>query len=263
MKKHILFGVFCLTALATSAQDAMMKTDTMMLPDPIQADRPDLTESAFLVPKGYFQMEHGLSIEDTDPGYVYAYPSSLWKYGINDNFELRLTTEYLHIDRAGDDLDVKGFSPFSLGLKARLGEQRGVLPKTAFIGHLYFPTIGNEAFDITYFAPTMRLAFYNAIGSMFSVSYNVGAEWTGESAEPNFIYSLAAGLAISDRLSVYGEVYGSTPQREDDTMELRADAGLTYLLSNNFLLDFSAGQGITDNAPERYVAFGFSYRFPL
>jgi hypothetical protein len=46
-------------------------------------------------------------------------------------------------------------------------------------------------------------------------------------------------------------------------MELRADAGLTYLIGNNFQLDFSAGQGITDNAPERFVAFGFSYRFPL
>src|SRR5688572_5129185 len=124
MKKHILFGVFCLTTLAVSAQNTVMTTDTMMLPEPIQADRPDHSETAYLVPKGYFQMEHGFSIEDTDPGFVYTYPSSLWKYGVTDNFELRLTTEYTHIDRPGTDLDVKGFSPFSLGLKARLGEQR-------------------------------------------------------------------------------------------------------------------------------------------
>jgi hypothetical protein len=235
---------------------------TMTMIDPIQTDRPDQTETAYLVPKGYFQMEHGFSIEDTEPGFIYTYPSSLWKYGINDNFEVRLTTEYTHIQRPEQE-DVKGFSPFSLGMKTKLCEGRGIIPQTAFIGHLYFPTIGNDEFDITYFAPDMRLAFFHDVSEMFAISYNVGAAWNGESAEPDFLYSLSLALSVSDEFGLYAELYGDTPQREDDDMELRADAGITYRIGNNFQLDVSAGKGITDNAPESYVAMGFSYRFEL
>ena len=77
------------------------------------------------------------------------------------------------------------------------------------------------------------------------------------------IYTLTTGLAISKRLGLFAEVYGATPQRSSEELELYADAGLTYLIGNNFLLDVSASQGITDNAPLSYVSAGFSYRFKL
>lgn len=240
------------------------QTDSVKIMDPIQTDRPDHSETPFLVPKGYFQMEHGFSIEDTDPdqaGFVYTYPSSLWKYGVNDNFELRLITEY--ITRTAPEPDLNGFLPIAVGFKTKLAEQHGILPKISFLGHLTFPGIVTEDFEITYFAPDLRLAFSHGISDFFSVSYNVGAEWEGENAEPDFIYSLSTAFSLTNRLGLYIEGYGSTPQREDDTMELRADAGLTYLIGNDLLLDISAGKGITDEATEEYVAFGISYRFRL
>lgn len=240
------------------------QTDTLMMMEPIQTDRPDHTETPFLVPKGYFQMEHGFSIEDTDPdlaGFVYSYPSSLWKYGVNENFEIRLITEY--ITRTAPEPDINGFLPIAVGFKTKLAEQHGILPKISFLGHLTFPGIVTEDLETTYFAPDLRLAFSHGISDFFSVSYNVGVEWDGENAEPDFLYSLSTGFALTDRLGLYLEGYGSTPQREDDPIELRADAGLTYLIGNDFLLDVSAGKGLTADATEQYVAFGISYRFKL
>ncbi len=236
--------------------------DTMMVMDPIQADRPDQTETAHLVPRGYFQMEHGFSIEETKPGFVYSYPSSLWKFGLTENFELRLVTHYTTIQRAPSP-DQNGFLPIEVGFKSRLGEQKGVIPKMSFIGHLIFPGVVAEDFETTYFAPNLTLVFLNRVSDFFSIGYNAGIRWDGENAEPHFTYSLAPGIAISNNLGLYAEIYGSTPQREAGPIELRADAGITYLIGNDFMLDLSAGQGITEDAPERYVAFGISYRFKL
>jgi hypothetical protein len=249
-------------AMISFAGYLQAQTDTMMMVKPIQTDRPTFTTSAFLVPKGHFQMEHGFSIEDTEPGFVYTYPSSLWKFGVSENFEFRVTTEYITVQKQPDP-DINGFLPISVGFKSPLMKSSGIWPTVALSGALYFPDIGAAEFKTTYFAPSLRLLFHHDVSDFFALSYSGGADWDGETAEPNFFYSLITGFSITDRLKLFLEGYGTTPQREAGEIELRAHAGLTYLIGNNFLLDISAGQGITDNAPERFVSFGFSYRFQL
>lgn len=262
-----LFTILMLVVIGISSDiygqaDTTMMADSMKAMDPIKADRPDQSESSFLVPKGYFQMELGFSITDTDPGFIYAYPAGLWKYGLTDNFELRLITNYITIQKEPNP-DVNGFLPLAAGFKAKLSEQKGVLPKMSFLGHLRLPGVVSEEFETTYLAPDLRLAFDHIVSDVFSVGYNVGLVWDGEDPEPYVIYSLTTGLAISNRLGIFGEVYGATPQRDSEDLPLYVDAGITYLIGNNFLLDVSASQGITDNAPLRYVSAGFSYRFKL
>lgn len=256
----LLGGIFSLQL--NGQMDSTMVEDSMPAMAPIRADRPDQSESSFLVPKGYFQAELGFSITDTDPGYLYAYPSALWKYGLTDNFELRLVTQYITIQ---DDPapDQNGFLPLAVGFKSKLSEQKGILPQMAFIGQLRLPGVVSEDFETTYLAPELRLAFDHTVSDFFSVGYNVGLLWDGEDPEPFFLYSLTTGFSISKRLGLFAEVYGATPQRESDPPQLYADAGLTYLIGNNLLLDVSASQGITEDAPLRYVAAGFSYRFKL
>ena len=242
--------------------DTTMMADSMPPMDHIRADRPDQSESSFLVPKGYAQIELGFSITDTDPGFLYTYPSGLWKYGLTDNFELRLITNYVTIQKEGNP-DQNGFLPLAAGFKAKLSEQKGVLPKMSFIGHLRLPGVVSDEFETTYLAPDLRLAFDHIVSDFFSVGYNFGLVWDGENPEPYVIYTLTTGFAISERFGLFGEIYGATPQRDNEDLPLYVDAGLTYLIGNNFLLDVSASQGITDNAPLRYVSAGFSYRFKL
>lgn len=233
---------------------------TVVLP-PISADRPDQTESANLVPKGYMQMEFGFGIEDTDPGFIYVYPNSLLKFGVNDNFELRLIAQYITIQDE-DESELSGFLPIAVGIKSRLTEQQGVWPKVSFLGHLRIPGVVSDDFESTYLAPDLRLAFQHGISDFFSVSYNIGVIWDGDDPEPFFIYSLSPGFSFK-RLGVFMEGYGFLPQRRNQDIQFRVDAGLTFLIGNDFLLDVSVGKGITDNAPESFVSTGFSYRFKL
>ncbi len=244
------------------SQAVMTVADTTQPMASIRADRPDQTETSYLVPKGYFQMELGFSITEAEEGFIYNYPAGLWKYGLTDHFELRLITTYITIQDEPNP-NQNGFLPLAVGLKSKLSEQKGILPKMSFIGHLRLPGIVSEEFETTYLAPELRLAFDHTVSDFFSVGYNVGLVWDGNDPEPYVLYTLTTGFAITNRLGLFAEVYGATPQRENDPPELYADAGLTYLIGNNFLLDVSASQGITDNAPLRYVSAGFSYRFKL
>src|SRR5690349_16953353 len=61
----------------------------------IDTDRPDQTESAFTVPKKYFQWEAGVIFEHTNLNdNLFSVPTSLFKYGVSNRFELRLETEF-------------------------------------------------------------------------------------------------------------------------------------------------------------------------
>ncbi|HEX5112132.1 MAG TPA: transporter, partial [Saprospiraceae bacterium] len=202
------------------------------------------------------------SIEDTDPGFIYSYPSSVWKYGVNENFELRLNTHIVTIQREPNP-DNTGFLPISAGFKTKLTEQHGLLPKIAFIGEMTFPGIVDEDLETTYLSPNLILTFNHAVSGSFNISYDLGAVWDGFTGEPNFLYSLEPSFNITPRLGIFGELYGSTPQREEGDLELRLDAGLTYLIGNDLLLDVSAGQGLTEEAVESFVEVGISYRFKL
>ena len=243
--------------------DTLAQVDTMMVKiDPIQTDRPDQTETAHVVPKGYFQMENGFSIEETETGFIYTHPGTLWKIGVNDFFEVRVITEYINIqDEPNPNND--GLLPIQVGIKAKLLEPHGIIPRTAFIGHLSLPGIASEQFATTYFAPALRLAFLNDITDNIAVSYNLGAEWDGEDPRPTFLYTLSLSASFFKGLGAYAEVYGDVPQQIEDDFEHRLDAGLTYLIGNHVMVDVSGGIGLSDNAPEQYVAMGLSYRFKM
>ncbi len=223
---------------------------------PIQTDRPDQTETPFTVPDNYFQMETGFSFEQTDHfTQSFTGPSALFKYGINDHFEVGLITELAVIK---SDATIYGFNPITLRFKEKINDEKGILPTTSFIGYLTIPQLASDSFKATYFAPAFRFTMQHSLSEKISIGYNLGAEWDGESPEPIFIYTLTTGYSVSGKVGVYAEVYGFVPQWSKANH--RFDCGLNYLLQPNVLFDISGGVGLTDIAPDYYVALGFSFR---
>ncbi|MEP6646366.1 MAG: transporter, partial [Saprospiraceae bacterium] len=178
--------IFNVNAQAIKGMDTVK--DSMMMIDPISADRPDQSDGATTLEKGYFQMENGVSIEDIKPGFIYTYPSTLWKIGVSKTFELRVLTEYINITHEGLP-DHDGLLPIQVGFKSKLFDQKGLIPDATVIGFLSLPGLASKQFETTYFAPSMRLAFQNDITDKLYVTYNLGAEWNGEDARPNFLYT--------------------------------------------------------------------------
>jgi Putative MetA-pathway of phenol degradation len=223
----------------------------------IQTDRPDQTETPSLTPKGMFQAETGFTFQKNDSNSKsFILPSTLWKYGINENFELRLITEFI-VDKNGNQT-ISGVNPVLVGCKIKIAEEKGVFPKTSFIGHISLPNMASSKLKSDFFAPEFRFVMQHTVSEKISFSYNLGAEWDGFTSEPSFIYTIASGYSISEKWGSYIELFGFAPQ--NNRANHNFDGGLTYLINDNFMLDLSSGVGITDNAPDYYLAFGFSFR---
>jgi hypothetical protein len=227
---------------------------------PIQLDRPDQTECPFIVPKGFIQMENGFTFENTNQNsQSFNFPSTLWKFGVNEKLELRLITEPVWIKE--NNKTSVGVLPITIGFKTSLCEERGLIPKTSFIGHIATSNIGSKQFNTTFIAPAFRFTMQHTLTNKITLAYNLGAEWDGESAEPTYIYTLTSGISLTEKLGCYLELYGFIPN--SSKADHRLDGGLTYLMNNNFIVDLSGGVGLTESAPNNYISLGISYRFKI
>lgn len=226
----------------------------------IQLDRPDQTECPFITPVHYIQMENGFNIEKIDKNRRnYVYPTSLIKYGINQKFEFRFIAEYISTKNTG--ITQSGLTPVTFGFKTALLEEKGIIPKTSFIGHITTSRLGSKEFKTPYIAPSFRFTMQHTITSNMVLAYNLGAEWNGIDPDQTYIYTLTTGFSLTDRLGCYTELYGFIrPYMKPDH---RCDGGLTYLVNNNFMLDISGGVRLTENAPDNYLSLGLSYRFKV
>jgi hypothetical protein len=224
--------------------------------EPIQADRPDQTETPFTVPRNHFQMELGFVYEKTnDVVESYTLPTALLKYGLNDHFEIGIITEMSGIKTRETQY---GLIPVSLRFKERICDENGLLPMTSFIGYLAVPKVASEGFQATYFAPSFRFTMQHSLSEKMVLAYNLGAEWDGESAEPIFIYTLTTGMAFTNKFGGYIELYGYAPQ--NSLPDHRCSAGISYLIKPNVMVDLSGGYAFSEPAPDYYVGVGFSFR---
>lgn len=223
----------------------------------IATDRPDQTETAFLVPKGRFQMENGFCFsQQTQKNFSINFAESLWKYGFSKRIEFRMITGFLKEN--SDATETKGFRPIAFGTKIKLTEENGIFPKISWIGHAHVTPSASKVFRNEKWAPEFRFAFLHNLNSNQTLSYNLGIEWDANGLFPIYIYTFSYGYSVSECLGAYIEVFGNI-SKEDSAQHL-FDGGLTYLLSPNFMLDCSAGFGLHSSAPKYYYSAGFSFR---
>jgi hypothetical protein len=228
----------------------------------IDTDRPDQTESAFTVPKKYFQWEAGITFEHakTDNN-IFSLPTSLFKYGVSHRFELRFETEFnssLALKPTADK-KIAGLQPIEIGFKLAFWEEKGFIPKTSVIAHLGIPNLASERYKAPHLAPNFRFTMQNTINETTALGYNIGAEWDGFSKTPIWLYTLAPGFDIGKRWYGYLELFGF--MRKSEAPEHSVDAGIAYYISNDLKIDFSSGVGISKASPDYYIAAGASFRF--
>jgi hypothetical protein len=254
MIKIILLTGLLLTGFMATAQ--IEKIDT---------DRPDQTESVFIVPRKYIQIEAGFVAEKQNIYFHnYTAPTILSKYGLSKKTEFRLITEY---EASNSKLYTIGetsiTTPLQLGFKTALWEEKGLLPKTSFIFHTALQNIDysgqNGSRTTKEIACNYRLTLQNTITKNIGLGYNIGMEWERMSETPAYVYTIATGFNLGEKWYTYVEAFGAFVKNEAPDNNL--DAGIAYYVTDNFKLDISAGIGISENAPPNYFAVGVSFRF--
>jgi hypothetical protein len=257
--RELLIFVLLTFSLITKSQDEKPELIT---------DRPDQTESSAVVPHKSLQIEIGFAIENDVTDLIeqksFTYNTTLFRYGLLENFELRLGIEYLEEKLSLINVDTtntfSGLSPIYTGFKIKIADEDGWKPAVAFLGGLVLPFTANKEFKPEYSAANMRFAFAHTLSDRFSIGYNLGAEWDGETAVPEYFYSAALGIGLTDKLGMFVEGFGLIPEKGNS--EHLFDVGFTYLVHPNFQLDVSGGIGLNDNAADNFVSFGLTYRLP-
>ena len=232
----------------------LIVTQVLYAQETIQTDRPDQTESTSITPKRNLQLESGFFYEkkDTESRNI-SHPTLLIKYGVNKNLELRAGTETVYQERNS------GISPITLGFKAKLMEERKLMPSLAFLGQVTLNSLASKNFKTPYTAPSFRLLFNHTLSDKLNLGYNLGAEWNGVTPDVTGVYTVSTSYSFDEKLGMFAEFYGYLNKFEK--ADHRFDAGVTYLISNNFQVDTSAGIGISKISPDYFVSAGVSYRF--
>ncbi|MDF1571387.1 MAG: transporter [Bacteroidales bacterium] len=231
-------------------------------------DRPDQTESAAIVPRHALQVETGFLVEndanDLFSTRSFTYNTTLLRFGLLNNFELRAGMDYFRasttLNNTSLSSTISGISPLYTGFKIKIAEAQEWHPQVAFLGGLVLPFTADSDRKPNYTAANIRFAFSHSLSNRFSLGYNLGAEWDGDSPVPGYFYSAALGFAVTDKLGAFFESYGLIP--ETGNAEHLMDAGLTYLLLPTLQLDISGGIGLNQAAIRNFISLGLSFRIP-
>lgn len=257
--KLIVLAILTCYSIASFGQDDINSST-------IVTDRPDATEASSTVGKGVLQIETGGIYETFKDNGIqsqnYTYNTTLVRYGILDNLELRLGWDFNEgVTRVnGTKLNnvTSGLSPLLLGVKIDIAEEKEGMPEIALIGHVFPLFSASTDYRPETTGIDFRFSLSHTLSEKASIGYNVGAQWGNDSPEAAAIYTLAYGYSITDKLGMYLELYGDLP--EDSSANHYWDGGLTYLASKDIQLDAYVGTSLSGDQ-DLLLGLGASFRF--
>ncbi len=182
-----------------------------------------------------------------------AVPSTLFRYGITKGIEIRVVNQYVNIKDEKTLEEISGITDLELGAKIQLFKKENRNIEIALLFHVILP-IGTKEVSFEKVGTINKLCFSHQLSDKVGLGYNVGFNYFGY--DDGFLtYSVALGLEITRKAGIYIEPYGNIGLFDEPLANI--DSGITYLLKDNFQLDFSFGTGL--NYTMNYISAGFSW----
>jgi hypothetical protein len=231
----------------------------------MSTDRPDTTESAYSVDAGHFQVEStlfGFAKDGNVEGLTFA--ESNFKLGLTNSTDLQLVVPFYEHVR-GDGIDEGGIGDLQVRFKWNLwGNDEGdgssalaVMPfiKAPTAGH----DLGNDKVEGGLIVPvTVDLLDGLSFAAMAEVDF-VHDDESGDYAA-DFINTVTLGIELSECWGSFVEFISVATTRQEASWEGYAKAGVTYAVSDDFILDAGAAVGVNDAAEDFGAFVGFSWR---
>ena len=220
----------------------------------LTVDRPGVAESPFTVPPGTFQFETGFDYHNRTDGNVYFLPTMLFRTGISNRAELRITERHTIADtKEGSE---SGLSPLYIGAKVHVIKQRRWIPETDVLTNLLIP-LGNGPFQPEGLGYEVLLLFQNDITEKFAVTYNIGYLWFNIEQGEIFTGSFCFNYLPTPKTGFFIEYFTLSPSWPG---EHGVDGGMTYLLNPHIQLDLSAGISGLEGNTNYFLSTGLSFR---
>ena len=246
-------------ALAPGAPAAAQAAPRRTLP-PIETDRPDFVESAVVVPRGYLQMENGLTFQNEGDGSQSLGTETLLRYGAASRLEWRLGIPGFDLP-SGTGRSGFGHGDVYAGLKWQLGPIHDV--DVAVIPAVLIP-LGDPSSTSGAWDPQLAVTVATDLPAGFDLSGMITGLLPTEAGRRNGTVQTLLALGhefFSPKWRIFVEGFG-TYARYGEPGYL-AHAGVTWHPSDDMQLDAHAARRIAGDAPESLIAIGFSVRAPL
>ena len=239
-------------------------------PRPLSTDRPDTTESAYTVPNGMFQIEASILDFSRDRrGTPSAHSQWIFgqvnfKRGVSQSTDLQLifnTHSVAGQVEGGDRTYSNGFGDITLRIKRNLwGNDSG---ETAFavMPYLTFPT--HTGMSNRTWAGGIILPFSTSLPNGWTLGLMTELDFRDRAADGagrfQWLHSVTTGIPLTADVGAYIELVSIASPTAPH--QLSTNAGLTFQLSPNLIIDTGCRIGLSRTSPDLGVFSGFSVRF--
>lgn len=256
--KQILMVGLCLLSFCPLALQAQAEIE-------FSPDSPGATTGPDIMPLGKVDWETGFSHEWNNRSDSHerrwVINTSTFRLGVTRNAELRLQLDESATHTPTENF--AGISNASVGTKIKMYEGKGVLPKVAFLGTLLLPGGSSSRYLPPHLGMQAHLLFENELNDRFSLGYDVGAEWSGDTDNPDLFFGFCLNFQASHRLSLFVENYNSFNSEKQKSwarpghsshFNCMSELGAAYMLTSR--LQVNAYGDFNLNEPSKYANVG-------
>ena len=222
----------------------------------IVTDRPDITESALVVPVASLQLENGLTWSSAHGARTIDLSETLVRLGILQKTEVRLGVPNFSSALSGKP--ESGFGDLSLGLKQQLGPLPGGVD-LAVIAAVSIPS-GRRAISSGGFDPFIKLPWSRELAGGWSVGGMQSLFWNTDHGARKDVWesTFYVEKQITKPLDAFAEYAADYSRRGDSTQV--AHFGAAFKVNPANQVDLHFGFGLSHAPPNHFIAVGYSFR---
>ena len=257
----------------------------------INTDRPDFTDAVYSVGKGVHILETGFTFTkiNTFDEHISTrqLPESLLRYGLTNEFELRLKwAGYLmsdiHDPHSGPQMRAFGSEDIDTGFKWEILQQQGWRPMTTLVAGMTLPT-GSPGTSANFVQPHFNLLFGWGFRRWLYLKQQIGCDFVhassaqiitslNGSSNPTFITvrsppnswheSLSLLTQVTKRVGAFHEWFMISGTGGGDTRAQHfLDMGLYLYATPNVQFDVRVGRQLSNQVNDFFTGAGFSGRW--
>ncbi len=244
----------------------------------IETERHDFTQSAVTVGRGIMQIEGGYSYFYKDAAEeiesAHTTPELLLRVGLSEDIEFRIRWNYAWVF-AEEEEDLAGSEDirYSLKLQMTRPEEAGLLPTSALEIRGTGPTGGSDfstgqaEFGLDYIyqwevAEGVTLAGSTGYNTNGLGDFGILPEEPADERFNVLTQSAVLGLELSEANTLYTEWFGLfSDGLEDEFLVSVFNIGIDHYVTEDFVIDFRAGVGLSEDSDDFFTGIGGGYRF--
>lgn len=244
----------------------------------IDTERHDFTQSATTVGRGVFQAESGYTYiykhSPAETESTHTFPEMLLRFGLSEDIEFRLRWNHVwqFIDESADQTGSEDLR-YSLKFQITREPASSVVPTSALELRGTAPTGSNEfstdraefALDYIYewkLFHAVTLAGSTGFGTNGFADFGLLPEDPTSDQFTALSQSVALGIELSEVNTMYVEWYWLFSQGLADEFAITMfNMGVDHYLTDNLVVDFRAGMGLSADADDFFAGLGGGWRF--